>query len=355
MKLAICDSEAIYPFRDLVEGRIRGRSDLLAVERFIRTVVLHDEINLQLTPMAFCPEADSEGKDDYQVIGGKRVRLVIVGIGPAIGYDFLKTGKITLPDSTFDLSPAIRETISEFSNAAEGNAFYKAHIEYAQRAFTIVSSGQGSALLCSEFGQEIIGTAERYPATLFAPLDKEWKEFAKTIGSERLGFSVPPVLAIVLSRCARRDAIPVVVKDLRDEWGDARRKVWKLIDSLRTCRTIGEAREINCELTEASLLFAPVRQEFETRPGRMLWDIGAAGISGAIISYFAGGNPIIGGAITGASQIPKTTAPLLHEFGKVLFRTGAFDLANKVRRETSRIEIEALQRLLDADELKSLE
>jgi hypothetical protein len=44
----------------------------------------------------------------------------------------------------------------------------------------------------------------------------------------------------------------------------------------------------------------------------------------------------------------------LHEFRQVFFNIGAFDLANKVRREVSQVEIDALVKLLRPDEIDSL-
>src|SRR5207253_786914 len=113
-----------------------------------------------------------------------------------------------------------------------------------------------SALLCGDLGRQALTKASQYPEALFEPLDADWQGYARSAEQDGLGLLVPPVLGIVLTRCARRDSIPTVIKDLRDEWADSRRKVWQLLDSLRACGTLGEAIEIRSALTSASRLFS---------------------------------------------------------------------------------------------------
>src|ERR1039458_8048204 len=50
-KLAVCDPPAFYRFLRLVGGPLTGPEDLEAAERFIRTVVLHDELVMGIEPL----------------------------------------------------------------------------------------------------------------------------------------------------------------------------------------------------------------------------------------------------------------------------------------------------------------
>ena len=62
-KLAVCDPPAFYhPFRRLVEGPLTDPQDLEAAERFIRTVVLHDELIMGIEPLRYRAE-DYEGSE----------------------------------------------------------------------------------------------------------------------------------------------------------------------------------------------------------------------------------------------------------------------------------------------------
>ncbi len=261
VRIAVCDPDAFYPLRSLVAGPFDNLEELPAIERFVRTVVLHDEIAMEITPWPCEPEADVEFTEEEKQAGG---RTVITGVGPVLdGYDFFtdRTGPHPVPE--VELSPALLETASQFANAGKGNVYFKAHVEYLKRLLGIVEQG-GSLLLCDAFGQQIVGTARRYPEELFRQLDEDWQRYAHDAEQDSVGLLVPPVLGIVLTRCARRDVIPNVIRELRDEWADARKKVWELLDSLRTCRTLGEALEIRKELSEASRLFSPSVTDADT-------------------------------------------------------------------------------------------
>ena len=52
MRVTVCDPESFYPLRNLVAGPLTDRHELTAVERFVRTVVLHDEISMELAAAA---------------------------------------------------------------------------------------------------------------------------------------------------------------------------------------------------------------------------------------------------------------------------------------------------------------
>lgn len=350
MSIAVCDPDAFYPLRSLVAGPFNNLEDLSRVERFLRTVVLHDEIVMEFPPNPYDPEADREFTEEEKQAGG---RAVIVAYGPALtGYDFFTERLGPRPrDATPDieLSPALLEIAAEFSNAGEGNVYFKAHVEYLQRLLGVVQQG-GSVLLCDEFGQLAVEVAQRYPDELFRQLDADWQRYAHEAEQEGLGLLVPPVLGIVLTRCARRDAIPTVIRELRAEWATAREKVWELLDALRRCRTFDEALTIQQELSEASRRFSPAATDEDTRPVRVLWEILAAAVGGAAIAQLLGGKPAIGAATATVAQVARSITPLTQEFGSTLFGRGAFDLARLVRKETSKVEFGALSRLLTDDE-----
>ena len=242
----------------------------------------------------------------------------------------------------------------QFSNAEEGNDHFKIHIEYLQRIVYVVRKG-GSALLAGKFGTAAIGASTRFPSIWFENLDQDLQQFAREIDADGINFMVPPVLSIILTRCARRDAIPAVIKDLQAEWADARAKVWALIDRLKTVRTVVEAQEIRRELEAASRLLSPTQSEFSITARS-----GAVGPCGR---WYGWGGYCDGfrwasecwttlGAVINAAA--KSVPPLMHELGPALFGRGAFDLARRIRQETLRIEYDALARLLTNTEKSKL-
>jgi hypothetical protein len=100
----------------------------------------------------------------------------------------------------------------------------------------------GSVVSQGQITTTALGRARKFPEQLFENLDREWLDYARKGDTGDFGLVVPPVLGIVLTRCAKREAIPIVLRDLRDEWASARSKVWDLIDRLRVCPTVGEAK-----------------------------------------------------------------------------------------------------------------
>ena len=352
MSVAVCDPEAFYPLRGLVAGPLTELRRLNEVERFVRTVVLHDEISMELEPLPNDPDSEREFTEEEQHFGR---RNVLIAVGPVLtGYDFfterLGVGKQQTLDIT--LSPALIEVARTFSNAEGGNVYYKAHIEYLQRIVSIVHKG-GSALLLGELGSAAIDASSMYPEKLFENLDRDWQQFAREADAGQLGFMVPPVVSIILTRCARRDAIPTIIKDLREEWADARAKVWELLDGLKTVHTVAERQKIQQELAAASRLLSPAKNEVGTRPVRVLWDLIAGSVAGATTALLSGGRPSVGAAIGALGMASRSVPPLIHELGPALFGRGAFDLARRVRQEAMRVEYDALARLLtDAEKLK---
>jgi hypothetical protein len=350
--LAVCDADAFYPFRSLVTGQLSDPKELEAVERFLRLIVLHDEIGMDLEPMPYFEEEEREWTEEEINAGG---RNVIVAFGPTIEeYGLFGEGyRARLQPSTINLSPKILQIAAEHSNASEGNVYYDAHVQYLQRLFGVISVG-GSVLCEGAFGRESLDKASEFPAELFNSLDEGWQEYAKRIRGGELGLLIPPVLAIVLSRCARRDAIPAVVRDLREEWAEGRRKVWQLVDELKHARTLRQVNGIERGLREASRQFDPRKLAQGSSPIRMLWDLTVAGAEGAAIGSVTGTGTIVGalGKVIGqafhAMRGSSLSADVIHR--------EAFDLASRVSHAAATVEADPamLSRFLTDEEKKAL-
>lgn len=362
MSIALCDPDAFYPFRRLVEGPFEDLEKLAKVERFLRTVVLHDRISMSLAPLPYDPISNRLAREEHERRlhdEGRRARArnIMVAIGPSLDdYDFFekRDNPTTQEVLNIRLSSTITEVAKEFSNAGEENPYYEAHIEYLKKAVAVIQKG-GSALLADEFGSTAIGEASKFPKDWFAELDEDWENLARAVHAGSTGIVVPPVLSIVLTRCAHREAIPNIVRDLREEWTSARAKFWELLDRLQTARTVAEAQNIQKELEEASRLLSPSQEVFSTKPTRVLWDLIAGGAAGASASLLVSGNDPFATAVSSAAiGASRSLAPLLRELGPTLFGRGAFDLASRIRREARRVEYDALARLLTDAEKKSL-
>lgn len=352
MRLAICDAEAFYPLRNLVSGPFTDLDDLVEVERFIRTVVLHDEIMMVLEPRPHNPEEEEVEPTEEELRDGGRI--VIVAYGPSLaGYDFFteRSGPRNLPD--IQLASKLLSTAAQFSNADEGNVYYKAHVDYLREIVGTIDRG-GSALLSGEFGKAAINVSTEYPTRLFEKLDEDWQQFAQNAAAGDLGLRVPPVLSIVLTRAAKREAIPTILNELRAEWADASAKVANLMEALKVAKTVEEALEIKKELTAASEMFSPKEGQVDTGPVRTFWEIFAAAGAGAGTALLSGGRPSVGALIGGVAASVNKGVPLIRELGPALFGRGAFDLARRVRRELKLVDPSSLARLLTDKERASI-
>ena len=327
--VGIFDPHAFYPFRSLVQGGLHNWGELQDIERFVRAIVLHDEMSMILEPWPYDPLADEERSTDEPA-----VRNIIVGMGPVLSdYEgLLSTEKNLKPISEEEVSSALRDIASEFSNAGHGNPYYNAHIEFIGKLLAVLKAG-GSIICEGEFSRATELRAGKYPEKLFEVLDKDWQEYAMATEEGHIGVKTPPILNIILSKCKKREDIPEELKLLREEWTDARKKLWRLLGGLRNAQTLKEAHQIQHELAEASKYFSPLSQQTEFSPVRMLWDLFAETGGGAIDSALAGGNPAIGAVAAAGRKALTNLAQGGKQFGKLFFGRGAFDLARRVRKE----------------------
>ena len=349
-RTAVFDPDAFYPFRALVKGPLTAVEELTAIEEFVRAYVLHDEMVMEMHPFSSSAEDEEEWTDEEIEAGG---RMVIAGIGPTTAeYNLFNESPRPRLTSQIQLSPALESVAASYSNAGPGNIYYQAHLDLLKRVLETVRQG-GSVVCRGAFIQEAIQTASAVPLDLFQNLDHDWKEFVETAKDSRFGPLVPPVLSIVLTRSAGRDKIPAVLRDLRDEWTEARSKVWDLADKLKSARTVQEARELERELKSASKYFSPVSQDRSSYPVQVLWELFVGTIGGAITATLIGGDPKVGAAGALVGQAIKTVQKDA-DFGRILFGRGAFDLAKRVRREIDRVELNALGTILSDSEKKAL-
>jgi hypothetical protein len=327
--VAIFDPQAFYPFRSLVQGGLHNWNELQCVERFVRAVVLHDEMTMILEPTPYDPVSDEEMSKSKP-----GARNIIVGIGPVLNdyKGLLSYAKNIKPISEEEVSSTLRNIAAEFSNARPGNPYYNAHIEFAGKLLAV--SKDGGSIICEcRFSRAMEIRAGLYPEKLFQVLDKDWQEYAMATEAGCVGAKIPPILNIILTKCENREDIPDRLKLLREEWTDARKKIWGLLKKLRNAQTLKEAHRIRQELSEASKFFSPLSQQTEISPVRMLWDLFAESGGGAINSVLAGGDPAIGAVAAAGRKYLTNLAQSGKQFGKSLFGRGAFDLARRVRKE----------------------
>ena len=341
--IAVFDPEAFYPFRRMVEGPLRP-GDLQAIERFVRAIVLHDEMVMMHVPLPFEPESYYETIRQHP-----EQKNIIVALAPVItSYnDLLSRQRNLNPEGLPNISHELLALASDFANAGEGNPYYESHVRFLQQMLS-VEKGFGSAVCEGRFAQAAELKAKEFPNNLFRRLDQDWKDYAQAVDSGYLGPVIPPVLSIALTRCQSREHIPTILSDLRSEWAIARKKVWDLIRHMQNAATLREANEVRRQLDEASEYFSPKQTGNGMSPTRVLWKLVEDVPAGAISAVVSGGDPTVGAVVGGAKGVLATAAATGAHFANTLFGRGAFDLARRMHQETMKVETmpKLLSRLL---------
>ncbi len=123
------------------------------------------------------------------------------------------------------------------------------HAEYLLQAHRAGVSVYGSSPTF-EVCQEHIFSA--WPAHVFSSWHVDYDNLIRRVRGPGLGISLPPLVAIVLSRAAKRDDIPLVLRDLRDEYAAARRSLWSRLAELWSAPTLAKQHKVAHELNAAA-------------------------------------------------------------------------------------------------------
>jgi hypothetical protein len=213
---------------------------------------------------------------------------------------------------------------------ADGGPYFDAYLQFARIVLSTVAAG-GSIVCENSFADEVIGLTSQIPEGLFANLDRDWTELVRSVGGGDIGLVVPPFLAMLLNRCARRDAILSVLEDMKNEFREPREKMWSLIQAFKGARTIAEANTIRHELQRAGDLMSPTKEWPVLCPVRTLWKVFAWGLGGAVVGGLAG-HPLAGAAGAVVTQAAGVIGSAVPEF-RIIFRRGAFDLARRLNTD----------------------
>ena|SRR5947209_2093429 len=350
MAIALCNPNAFYALRSLVNGPITAE-DLPKIERFIRSILLHDDVQMLMDPWPD-PGEEREWSEEEIEAGG---RNVVLAVGPTIDT-YEDRGLLSYLPYHQDIRAELDDQLMQLARERAGSQagpYLDAHVKFIADVIATVRAG-GSIVFEDSLANEVIEIASVVPEGFFDGLDRGWTEFLIAAREGDIGFAVPPFLAIVLNRCARRDAIPHVLADMKQELASARHQLWELLTRLPAARTIAECNEIKNELARAGEMMNPAHQWPTLRPVRMLWQIGVAAMGGAVVGAIARA-PLAGGTAAAVNQAARAVLGNETEF-RVLFRRGAFDLARRVNMELRQIARipELLRPLLTDAERRSL-
>ena len=346
LSVAICDQFAFYPFRALVEGGVASWKDLDEAEQFVRTVLLHDYVEMDGEPMP-SPQEEPEWTEEEIAAGA---RNVITSFLPTLnGYeDIVRLRLAPARELNLDLpSHLVELAVSSAGTDRVDDPYLRSHLRYLQNLCLFVKRG-GSVLAAGDIGRAAIRTSQEMPTALLQHLDADVRQFAEQANRGDLGLVVPPFLAIVLKRVGgRRDRIVDTLVALRQEWDEPRRRVWETLHALRCTSDIQEAYDRIRQLKEISKsIRAPGFSGF--RPMEVVWQVTTEAGASAVGALVASGDPILGAVVPMAGRMIARAGSL----GRRLFGLGGFGLARSIRRELRdyKPSVEQLRDLLSDDE-----
>ena len=349
LSVAICDQFAFYPFRELVAGGISSWNDLERAEQFLRTVLLHDHVEMTGEPMP-SPEDDREWTDDEIAAGA---RNVIVSFLPTLdGYEGIvrSPSGSTPPELDLQLSAdLVGLAVSSAGTDRADDPYLRAHLEYLQNLCLVVKRG-GSILVAGDVGRAASALATKWPAALLERLDADVRRFAEQANRGDLGLVLPLFLEIVIRRAGSRDRIVDALIELREEWGESRRRVWKTLHALRCTSDLSEAHALIRELEGIS---AAIRAPGAgVKPIEVAWQVTTEAGAGAARSWIASGSPLLGAAVPAVGRAVAAAGSL----GRQLFGLGGFGLARSIMREVRdyKPSVDQLRGLLSDDERRRL-
>jgi hypothetical protein len=108
------------------------------------------------------------------------------------------------------------------------------------------------------FSEGLVGDAcqeylfSRYPASIFDQLDEDWQKYVRYLTGPGIGVVLPPILACVLSRVNNRDEIPMIIRDIRQEYQSSRKSLWDYLEEMWFAPTLKKQLRLLSKLEAAS-------------------------------------------------------------------------------------------------------
>ena len=168
LSVAICDQHAFYPFRELVAGGVASWEDVDRAEQFVRTVLLHDYVEMDGEPHP-APVEEQEWTEE-EIAAGRR--MVITSFMPTLnGYEDLVRSQLgPTRELNLELPPSFVQLAASSAGTDQvDNPYFRSHLRYLQNLCLVVKRG-GSVLAAGNVGRAAIRTSQEMPAALLRHL-----------------------------------------------------------------------------------------------------------------------------------------------------------------------------------------
>jgi hypothetical protein len=92
----------------------------------------------------------------------------------------------------------------------------------------------------------------KYPSSIFTTLDRDWQDMLRKATGPGIGVTVPPILALVLTRAKSRERLSLAIRELREEYASSRRKLWEYLQAMWNADKLRDQLRLLSDLEAAS-------------------------------------------------------------------------------------------------------
>lgn len=235
----------------LIDGPILGRSDIEQAESALRSILLHDFVDVIVPCAKAIGDKGFVGYLRFDKHQRKEAAFIGMNVVPCRDLLFTvelvgtKDGKIVSSTnvgsglvgcSVDDQVDNYRKLVSSCSDVA--NAFP-------------MQVGAASYFSLVQLNNKTMGGPASFIDSLYKRIYRPWTEVAQAEPSLFLDVKLPPFVSIVLSRATNREHIPDVLSALRDELSDVRKDLVRLNNMLDGSTTQAEIHALVRRVNES--------------------------------------------------------------------------------------------------------
>lgn len=294
MDTAKVDWFALNKLSRLITGGLRSVDDIYATEQALRAIVFHDNVHevkpsykIQIISPGCAPSVFNQapesgyGSELQEILAISNNHVHLHGVDQLIGFsdsvdiplwlsqrDEWRLRKIEaerdklqglgLPEPIFsvDFETLPIEHIAPNAECYFDKIFANGELHFKRFLKPLAASGHAVY-----FGNPYL--RERYDrlhnhnaSTFFANLDKSYDDYFVAM-KQKLRIPIPPMLNIVLARSGKREDIPGKIIELKEEFKEARAKLWDLFEELNTIDGLDAYNRVITDIEKQAISIIP--------------------------------------------------------------------------------------------------
>jgi len=221
----LTDTDAEGALGRIIDGPIRSKTDIESAEAAICALLLHEHI--QIVVPVFKAHFSNGTTNYIRLDKEERSEAAFTAFNIAPCSDSLfAVERLEIADGMVVGSSNINSIAKGLALNNLSSAYRPALALVGDFALALPMDFQAAThYACPEFSFASNQGASGFIDELYSRIHRPWMEMAKSAPQLHVNVSLPPLIAIVLSRASHRSNIPQVLAELRDELTDVRLKL----------------------------------------------------------------------------------------------------------------------------------